>query len=148
MENSYFHFAVKIEINRLRSAKLSEKESLAGYPKQEAPRLDAMSAHFIFHSKKSLNCKCHSKPWHMISLPSLKDSHIKKKTNNQTTTMFYCLVKLFRLHRFFCSLIFLVQGYRGTWTVVTLSQWRSAEDLPMQWKGANKTMQINQSNLS
>lgn len=86
MENSYFHFAVKIEINRLRSAKLSEKESLAGHPKPEAPRLDAMSAHFISHSKKSLNSEYHSKPWHMISFPSLKDSHIKKKTNNQTTS--------------------------------------------------------------
>lgn len=56
---------------------------------------------------------------------------------------YYNLIKLLRLNGFFRSLKFLVEGHWGTWTVVNLSQLTSAEDLPMEWKGANKIMQID-----
>lgn len=55
MGNSYyFHFILKREINKSRSAKFGEKESLGGHQKLGALKLDTTSAHFTSHSKKFL----------------------------------------------------------------------------------------------
>lgn len=108
-------------------------ESLAGHTKPEALKFDAVSSCSISCIKKSLDSKYYSKLWHKIRLPSLKCFHIKthKYINYHIIFYYYSLVKLFRLHRFSCSLRFLVWGHWETWTVVNLSQFRAAEDVPM-----------------